>query len=51
MELLRYSSNAWGQKAIEGLSWDLLWFFFGAGIAIIVLHALYRFFFAPNREA
>lgn len=50
MELIRYSSNAWGQKAVEGLSWDLLWVFFGAGLVIIVLHALYMFFLAPKNK-
>lgn len=51
MELIRYSSNAWGQKAVEGLSWDLLWLSFGAGVAIIVLHALYMFFLAPKHKS
>ena len=50
MDLIRYSSNAWGQKAVEGLSWDLLWVFFGAGVAVIVLHALYRHFLAPKQK-
>ncbi len=41
MELLRYSSNAWGQRVLEGASWDLLPLFFGAGVAFIIVHLLY----------
>ena len=44
MEILRYTSNAWGQSALEGVSWDLLPVFFGAGVVIIVVHALYKRF-------
>ena len=51
MEILRYSSNAWGQKAIGGLSWDLLWVFFLAGAAFIVLHALYMWLFPPKKTS
>lgn len=41
MEIFRYTSNAWGQRMLEGMSWDLLWLFAGAGLAFIVFHALY----------
>ena len=44
MELFRYSSNAWGQKALEGVSWDLLPIFFGAALAVIILHACVKQF-------
>ena len=44
MEVLRFSSNAWGQEVLEGISWDLLPLFFGAGLAVIVVHALYMRF-------
>ena len=26
---------------LEGMSWDLLWVFAGAGLAFIVVHAIY----------
>jgi len=48
MELLRYSRDAWGQEVLQGLSWDLLWLFFGAGVAFILIHALYVRFSAGN---
>lgn len=48
MELFRFSRNVYGQETIQGMSWDLLWIFFVAGVAIIVIHALYRWLFAPK---
>lgn len=49
MELLRYSSNAWGQKILEGISWDLLPVFFGLALVFIVIHAVWSFFIPPRR--
>lgn len=49
MEILRYSSNAWGQRNLEGVSWDLLPVFVGIGVAAIVLHALYMWRKAPRK--
>lgn len=42
MELFRVSRDVWGREVLQGASWDLLWVFFGAGVAIILVHALYR---------
>lgn len=44
MEIFRYSSNAWGQRMLEGLSWDLIGYFAGAGVAFIVFHIVYMHF-------
>lgn len=41
MELFRYATNAYGQEVLLGASWDLLWWFFGAGAAFIILHVIY----------
>ena len=41
MELLRYKSDAWGQRVLEGASWDLLGLFVAVAIAFIVIHAVY----------
>jgi len=41
MEIFRYRSDAWGQRILEGMSWDLLWVFAGLAIAFIVVHAFY----------
>ena len=41
MEFLEYKSNAWGQEVLEGVSWDLIWVFAGAGLIVVVVHAAY----------
>jgi len=50
VELFRVTSDAYGREALQGLSWDLLWVFAGAGVALIVAHALYRALLAPKHE-
>lgn len=50
MEIFRVSRNAWGQETLQGMSWDLLWVFFGLGLAFIVVHAAYRWLLAPKRR-
>ncbi len=50
MDLVRVSRNVYGQEMLEGISFDLLWVFFGLGVAVIVLHAAYRLFFAPSDD-
>jgi hypothetical protein len=42
MSILRYGHDAWGQSIIDGVSWDLLGLAFGAGVAVIVIHAIWR---------
>jgi hypothetical protein len=44
MELFRFSRSIYGQQVLVGASWDLLPWFFAAGLAFIVLHALYKVF-------
>ena len=44
MEVFRYSSNAWGQRVLEGISWDLLPVFISVGLVTIVVHLLYMRF-------
>lgn len=41
MEVLRYKSDVWGQRILEGASWDLIWVFAAAAIVFIAFHALY----------
>ena len=41
MEILRYKSDAWGQRILEGASWDLIWVFAAAAVIFIVFHAIY----------
>jgi hypothetical protein len=42
MDILRYGHDAWGQVVVNGLSWDLLPVAAGAGVAVIVIHFIYR---------
>jgi hypothetical protein len=42
MELLRYGHDAWGQVVVNGVSWDLLKVAAGAGVAVIVIHLVWR---------
>jgi len=41
MDFLRYKSDVYGQRVLDGASFDLLWVFVAAGAAFIVFHALY----------
>jgi len=50
VELLRISRDAYGREVLQGMSWDLIWVFVGAGAALIVAHALYRLLLAPKRQ-
>jgi hypothetical protein len=37
--LFRYASSVYGQTVLVGASWDLIWWFAGAGVAFIAVHA------------
>jgi hypothetical protein len=47
MNLLRTDANAWGQDVLLGISWDLLPWFVGAGVVIIVGHVLFKALWEP----
>lgn len=47
MNLLRTDANAWGQEVLLGISWDLLPWFVGAGVVIIVGHVLFKALWEP----
>lgn len=47
MQLLRTDTNPWGQEVLLGISWDLLPWFAGAGIAIIAGHVLFKALWEP----
>lgn len=42
MDILRYGHDVWGATVVNGLSWDLLPIATGAGVAVIVIHLVYR---------
>jgi hypothetical protein len=47
MDLLRTDVSPWGQEVLLGISWDLLPVFVGAGVALIVAHALFKALWEP----
>jgi hypothetical protein len=40
--MFRYASSVYGQTVLVGASWDLTWWFVGAGVAFIVVHAVLK---------
>jgi len=48
LEILRFSRDVYGRQTLEGISWDLIGVFFGLGLAVILVHAVYRRWFAPR---
>jgi hypothetical protein len=51
LEILRYGRDVYGRAVLEGVSWDLIAVFFGFGLAVIVVHTLYRRLLAPRSES
>jgi hypothetical protein len=50
VEVFRFSRDIYGREVLQGMSWDLLWAFFGLGLALIAVHALYRWLLAPKER-
>jgi hypothetical protein len=44
MPLFRYASSVYGQTVLVGASWDLIWWFIGAGAVFIIGHAVVKAF-------
>jgi hypothetical protein len=44
MNIFRHGHDAWGQPVVNGLSWDLLGLAAGVGVAVIVVHFIFRAF-------
>ncbi len=42
MPLFRYATSVYGQNVLVGASWDLIWWFVGAGAAFIAVHAVVK---------
>ena len=42
MNLLRYGHDSYGTTVVNGASWDLLPVAFWAGVAVIVVHLIWR---------
>jgi len=41
MEFFRYKTDAWGQRVLEGASWDLIWVCVGVALVFVIFHAVY----------
>ncbi|MDG2090702.1 MAG: hypothetical protein P8J61_06305 [Gammaproteobacteria bacterium] len=44
MDIFRYSSNAYGQSTLEGISFELIYVFAGLAAVVIVAHFCYKLF-------
>jgi hypothetical protein len=42
MSIFRYGHDSFGEKVLNGVSWDLLPVAFWAGVAVIVGHLVWR---------
>ena len=42
MDILRYGHDSYGEQVVNGASWDLLPVAFWAGVAVIVVHLIWR---------
>jgi hypothetical protein len=51
LEIFRISRDVYGRESLEGMSWDLIGVFFALGLAVIVVHAVYRKWFAPRGDS
>ena len=45
------SRDVYGREVLEGASWDLIPLFFGLGLAVMVVHALWRLLAAPRVDS
>ena len=50
MDILRYKSDAWGQRILDGVSWDLISVFVVAALVFIVVHAVYTHWKLRDRK-
>jgi hypothetical protein len=51
LDIVRLSRDVYGRETLEGMSWDLIPVFFGLGLAVIVVHIVYRRWFAPRGDS
>ena len=39
--MLRYATSVYGQEVLLGASWSSIWWFIGAGLTFIMVHAVW----------
>lgn len=49
MELFRYSRDVYGQRTLEGISWDLFWVVVGFAAIGIVAHLIFKAVTGKNK--
>jgi hypothetical protein len=49
VQIFRYSSDAYGQRVLEGISFELIYVFAGLAAAVILAHLCYKFFIKNNK--
>lgn len=49
--MFRYAKSVYGQDQLLGASWDLIWWFAGAALALIVADAAFRLAFVRKQKA
>lgn len=50
MDIFRHGHDAWGQQVVDGLAWNLLDVAVGIGLAVIVIHFIFRAFTSARRR-
>ena len=51
MELFRYATSVYGGRQIIGASFDLLQYFVAAGVAVILVHAIFKWVLPSHNKA
>ncbi len=51
MELFRYSSDVYGQRVLEGISWDLFWVVVGISAISIIVHVIVKLLLEKKKAA
>jgi hypothetical protein len=50
MDLFRVGHDVYGQRVLEGISWDLLPYAAGVAAVVIVVHQVYRLISGSGRN-
>jgi hypothetical protein len=51
VELFRYATSVYGGREIIGASFDLLQYFVAVGVAVILVHAIFKWVLPANNNA
>jgi len=51
VELFRYATSVYGERQIIGASFDLIDYFVAAGVAVILVHAIFKWVMPSNSNS